>query len=76
MSDYIKIPEDDYKKALFHLRSQLVAVWNFANCYGLNEDVSIALQETEKLAVKFSQVVRGKDTPIMVRKEPRRRATE
>ena len=76
MSNYPKIPDDAYKKALFHLRSQLMAVWNFANCYGLNNDVTIALQETEKLAIKFSQVVRGKDTPIIVRKEPRRRVTD
>lgn len=71
-----KIPEEAYKKALFHLRSQLNAVWNFANCYGLNDDVSTAIEESIKLAVQFSMVVRGKDIPIKVREKPRRKPTE
>ena len=73
---YQKIPDDQYQKALFHLRSQLSAVWNFANCYGLNRDVEIALKETELLTIQFSQVVRGKDKPIKVIERPKRRPTE
>jgi len=74
--EYNKIPEDAYKKALFHLRSQLSAVWNFAKCYGLDADVEMALKETEKLAILFSQVMRGKDKMIKVRDTPRRKPTE
>ena len=71
-----KIPEEQYQKALFHLRTQLAAVWNFANCYGLNYDVSLGIEETVKLAEQFSMVTRGKDKPIKVVDNPKRRNTE
>ena len=71
-----KIPDDQYKKALFHLRTQLNAVWNFANCYGLNNDVSMGVEESIILTEQFAMVMRGKDIPIKVREAPRRKSTE
>ncbi len=71
-----KITQDDYDKAMFQLRSQLNAVWNFANCYGLNDDVKLANEESIKLAEQFSMRTRGKDVPIKVRNTPRRKLTE
>lgn len=74
--EYSKIPQDQYDKALFHFRSQMAAVWNFANCHGLNDKVTEALEASAKLTIQFSQVVRGKDIPIKVTDKPTRRATE
>ncbi len=71
-----KIPEDNYKKALFHLRTQFNAVWNFANCHGLNEGVAQGIEESIKLCEQFAMVTRGKDIPIKVRDTPKKRATE
>ena len=71
-----KISEEQYKKALFHARTQLNAIWNFANCYGLNDMVSGAIEESMKIIEQFGMVVRGKDIPIKVLDKPKRRATE
>ena len=71
-----KIPEEQYKKALFQARSQIDACWSHTKCYGLQDYFDDALDETMKIIEQFAMRVRGKDTPIMVRKEPRRRPTE
>ena len=71
-----KIPENQYNKALFHVRSQLMAIWNFANCYGLNDMVSGAIEESLKICEQFSMVTRGKDIPIRVIDKPKERATQ
>jgi hypothetical protein len=71
-----KIPESDYKKAIFHTSSQLNAIWNFARCYGLDNDVNQALEETLKVVEQFGMVVRGKDIMIKVLDKPKRRVTE
>lgn len=73
---YIRIPQGEYDKALFQLRSQLNAIWSHTKCHGLQLDFDPALQESVKVCELFAMRIRGKDTPIMVRKEPRRRATE
>ena len=76
MSDYPKISQEGYDKALFHLRSQLNAVWNFANCHGLNYKVPIAIEDSIKLTEQFSKVMQGEDIMIKVREKPSRKPTE
>lgn len=71
-----KVSEDNYKKALFHARSQLNAIWAFAMCYGLDEQVKQGVEDSMKVVEQFSMVVRGKDIPIKVLDKPRRRATQ
>jgi hypothetical protein len=71
-----KIPEEQYKKAIFHTSSQLNAIWNFARCYGLDNDVNQALEETLKVVEQFGMVVRGVDKPIYVRNIPKPRPTD
>jgi hypothetical protein len=71
-----KISEEQYQKALFHARSQLAAIWNFANCYGLNNGVEQAIDESMKIVEQFGMVVRGKDIPIRVLDEPKSRITD
>ena len=77
-----KIPEEQYNKALGQFRMQLNGIMNCFRCYGLQEDVDGkdgkggAMAEIVKLAEQFAMRVRGKDIPILVRSEPRRRPTE
>ena len=76
MSNYPKIPQEQYDKALGQFRLQLGAIMNCFKVYGLDHDVDMASVEITKLTELFAMRIRGKDTPIMVRKEPRRRATD
>ena len=76
MSNYPKIPQEQYDKALGQFRLQLNAIMNCFRVYGLDHDVNMATEEIIKLTELFSMRVRGKDTPIVVRKEPRRKVTE
>ena len=74
--NYTWMTDDQYKKALFHLRSQIDGIMNTFRCYGMQEDVNSAVSELVKIAELFSMVTRGKDIPIEVIKEPRRRITD
>ena len=71
-----KIPDEEYNKALGQFQLQLGGIMNCFRCYGMNEDADGAIPEIVKLAEQFAMRVRGKDIPIMVRNEPRRRPTE
>ncbi len=71
-----KISEEEYQKALGQFRLQLNGIMNNFRCYGLQDDVDGACEEIIKLAELFSMRTRGKDIPIKVRGEPRRRPTE
>ena len=71
-----KIPEESYKKAIGQFRMQLNGIMNCFRCYGLQEDVDGAMVEITKLAEQLAMRIRGKDIPIMVRSNPRRRPTE
>ena len=77
-----KIPQEQYDKALGQFRLQLDGVLNCFRCYGMDDDVDGrdgkggAKAEIVQLAEQFAMRVRGKDVPIMVRNEPRRRPTE
>ena len=76
MSDYTKISQEGYNKALGQFRLQLGGIMNCFRCYGMDLDVDGAIPEIVKLAEQFAMRVRGKDVPIMVRNVPRRRPTE
>ncbi len=73
---YQRIPEDDYRKLLFQLRGQMGAILNVFRCYGLNDYVDQAIEECVKVAENFGMAVRGKDKPLHVLSEPKRRATD
>ena len=70
---YQRIPEDDYKKLLFQLRGQFMAILNVFNCYGLDSAVTQAIEECVIVAENFSMATRGKDAPIHILQEPKRR---
>ncbi len=76
MSDYPKISQEQYAKAIGQFRLQLNGIMNNFRCYGLQDDVDGAMDEIVKLAELFSMRVRGKDIPIEVRNKPRRKPTE
>ena len=76
MSDYPKIPQGQYDKLKFQLRSQMAGILNVFNCYGLDPDVRIATEQCVQVAENFAKAVRGWQKPIHVIKEPRKRATE
>ena len=76
MEEYQRIPEAQYKKLLFQLRTQLGAILNVFRCYGMQGDVDIAIEECVKLTENFSMTVRGKKSPIHILNQPKRRALE
>ena len=76
MSDYPRVSQESYDKALSQLKLQLNGIMNCFRCYGLNDDVDGAMAEITKLAEQFAMRVRGKDVPIKVRETPRRKPTE
>ena len=71
-----KIPQEDYDKAVTQFRMQLNGIMNNFRCYGLDNDVDGAMEEIVILVKQFGMRVRGKDIPIMVRNEPRRKPTD
>ena len=73
---YQRIPESDYKHALYSLRSQLNAIWNSCRCYGLTESVDMNIEETVLLCENFAMRVRGKDIPLGKYSEYKPRVTE
>ena len=75
-SDYPKVSQENYDKALGQFRLQLNGVMNCFRCYGLEPDVDGACEEIIKLTEQFAMRVRGKDTLIKVREVPRRKPTE
>ena len=73
---YPRIPDDQYNKLVFQLRGQFIAILNPFNCYGLQNDVTQAIGECVRIAENFGMAVRGKDKPIHILQEPKRRVTE
>ncbi len=74
--EYIRVPEDDYKKLLFQTRGQYISILNVFRCYGLEPHVDQAIEECMKVTENFGMIVRGKDIPVHLLTEPKRRATE
>ncbi len=71
--EYKRIPDKDYKKLVFQLRGQYMAILNVFNCYGLNNDVIQAVEECVKVAENFGMAVRGKGNSVHILNEPKRR---
>jgi len=71
-----KLPDAQYRKLLFQLRGQYAAILNIFRCYGMDAHVDQAIEECTKVAENFGMAVRGKDRPIHLYHEPKRRATE
>ncbi len=76
MANYQKIPDEQYQKLKFQLRGQFIAILNVFRCYGLDPFVEGAIEECVKVAENFGMAVRGKDKPIHILQEPKKRATE
>ena len=71
-----KLPDNQYKKLVFQLRGQYVAILNVFKCYGMEKDVEQAIDECTKVAENFGMAVRGSEKPIHIYHKPKRRATE
>lgn len=76
MSSYPRIDEASYRKLVFQLRGQYTAILNVFRCYGMASDVDQAIEECIAVTENFGMAIRGKDKPIHILKEPKRRATE
>lgn len=76
MNNYPRIPQEEYDKAIGQFRLQLNGIMNCFRCYGLDQDVDGAIGEIVMLAEQFGMRVRGKDVPIKVRENPRRKPME
>jgi hypothetical protein len=63
--DIYWLPEEQYKKALYHFRSQVAEVLNQTfDMYGMDIYIPGATTAIEKLAEDFTLVCRGVDKPI------------
>jgi len=76
LSDYPRIADESYRKLVFQMRGQYIAILNVFKCYGLNADVDTAIEECVKVAERFAMAVRGKQGPIHILDKPKRRATD
>jgi len=76
MSTYPKISEAEYRKLLFQLRGQYIAILNVFRCYGMDLYVDQAQEECVRVAENFAMAVRGKKIPIHILEKPKRRATD
>ncbi len=74
--EYPKMSEEQYQKLLFQARGQFIAILNVFRCYGMNSDVDQAIEECIKVTENFGMAVRGKQKPIHILNELKRRATE
>ena len=70
------LEEDDYKKALFQVRTQLTAIWNYTQCYGLQMEFDGAISQSMMVVEQFGKRIRGKDSMIKVLDNPSVRPTE
>jgi len=73
---YNWLDEDKYNKLKFQMRGQFAAILNVFNCYGMNNDVATAIEECMKITENSWKVIRGKDKPVHILSELKRRATE
>uniref|UniRef100_A0A6M3LKF7 Uncharacterized protein n=1 Tax=viral metagenome TaxID=1070528 RepID=A0A6M3LKF7_9ZZZZ len=74
--DYTRISDDQYKKLVFQLRGQFLAILNVFRCYGLDAYIDTAVGECTTVAENFGMALRGKRKPIHILHEPKRRAIE
>ena len=71
------LPQEEYDKLKFQLRTQIHAVLYNLRCYGLDTYVDADEKEIERLCENFGQTVRGdKHKPIHVVNAPNQRPTE
>lgn len=76
MSEYQRISDAQYKKLLFQARGQYIAILNVFKCYGMDAYVDQAVEACMRVTENFGMAVRGKDKPIHILNEPKRRAME
>jgi len=73
---YKRIPDDEYKKLLFQLTSQMREIFGNLKIYGLDAYVDADVNEAVRLAENFGMALRGWGKPIHILKEPKKRITE
>ncbi len=73
---YSRISEEAYKKLVFQLRGQYIAILSVFRCYGLDRHVDQSIDECVKVAENFGMAVRGKNKPIHILDKPKKKATE
>jgi len=64
-----KIAQEDYDKARGQLKLQLTDVFSPFTIHGLYIFIPGAIEEVVELAERFAERVRGKDTPIILKKK-------
>lgn len=62
------IPEEEYKKAKGQLRLQLSGVFEPFNLYGMGIYIPGAIDEVIELVEQFGKRIRGKDVPIILKR--------
>ena len=75
-NDYIQIPAEEYKKLVFQLRGQFMAILNCFRCYGLEPYVDGAIDECMAVTENFGMIVRGKDMPVHILNKVKPRVTD
>lgn len=73
---YPRISDDKYKKLMFQLRGQFGAILSIFKCYGMDSYVTKALEECMTLSENFGMAIRGKDKPIHILDEHKKRVTD
>ena len=68
MTDYPKIPEEAYNKAKGQLRLQLNRILAVYDGYGMNIYKPQVIDAILEVAEQFGKRIRGKDVPIVLRK--------
>ena len=53
-----------------------MSILNVFRCYGLELHVDLAIEECMKVTENFGQIVRGKNKPVHIMNDMKRRATE
>jgi len=74
--DYTRISEAEYKKLVFQLRGQFMAILNVFKCYGMDAYIDTAIVECTTVAENFGMALRGKKKPIHILDKPKPRAIE
>ena len=74
--DYTRISEAEYRKLVFQLRGQFLAILNVFRCYGMDAYIDTAVIECTTVAENFGMALRGKKKPIHILSKPKRRAME
>jgi len=67
----LKIPEQEYKKAIGQWKLQAGTVLSVFNMHGMDVYIPGALEELQQITERFGERVRGKDVPIIVKKRRR-----